>query len=83
MARAAAAATATITTIITPVVEFAERPEPVSAKRTWECDGQTIAYTATAGHIDIREDCGKPIGSLFSVCSPPMAPTATPTPPAR
>ena len=63
-----------------PVVEFAERPEPVSAKRTWECDGQTIAYTATAGHIDIREDCGKPIGSLFSVCFTADGPDGNPDP---
>ena len=47
--------------------DFAERPEPVSARLAWHGAGEEIPYVATAGHIDIRENCGKPIGSLFSI----------------
>ncbi|MBS5478828.1 MAG: hypothetical protein KHY83_09230, partial [Coriobacteriia bacterium] len=48
-----------------PKKEFREHPAPVSAQFTWQSGEQAIAYTATAGHVDIREDCGEPIGSFF------------------
>ena len=47
--------------------EFAKHPKRVWAKRVWQADGQTIDYVACAGHTNIREDDGTPIGSVFSV----------------
>lgn len=46
---------------------FRECPEAVTAHLTWSCGGETLAYSATAGHIQIREDDGEPIGSLFAI----------------
>lgn len=45
--------------------KFREHPAAVSTAFTWTSGDAQIAYTATAGHIDIREDCGQPIGSFF------------------
>ncbi|MEE8715839.1 MAG: peptidase S10 [Coriobacteriales bacterium] len=55
---------------------FASHPKAVSAHLTWHGttgaarrDGEgpepSFGYVATAGHVDIREDDGKPIGSMF------------------
>lgn len=46
---------------------FKEVPEPVEARRTWACAGTTVDYTVRAGHVQIREDDGDPIGSLFTL----------------
>ena len=46
-------------------VSFVDHPEPKTATLTWSSGDESFSYTATAGHVDIREDCGKPIGSLF------------------
>lgn len=42
-------------------------PEAASADFVWECAGERIEYTATAGHIDVRSDTGSLIGKMFSV----------------
>ncbi len=50
-----------------PVRTFKQFPQATSAELVWECSGSRIAYTATAAHIEIREDDGEPIGSMFSI----------------
>jgi carboxypeptidase C (cathepsin A) len=45
---------------------FASCPAAKSASLVWTSpEGSSFSYTATAGHVDIREDNGDPIGSLF------------------
>ncbi len=44
---------------------FRKHPKAVSTALTWTCGDETLAYTATAGHVNIREDDGTPIGSMF------------------
>lgn len=40
-------------------------PEPASAKMAWECGAERIAYTASAGHVDVRTDTGALVGKMF------------------
>ena len=46
---------------------FKETPEAASAELVWRDGQRSIAYTATAGHIQIREDNGDPLGSMFCI----------------
>ncbi len=46
---------------------FKKVPEAVEAELVWECGASRIAYVAKAGHIEIREDDGEPIGSMFTI----------------
>lgn len=50
-----------------PKRAFKEVPEAAQARLTWVCEGREIAYTARAAHIEVREDDGEPIGSLFTL----------------
>lgn len=50
-----------------PKRAFKEMPAPAEAHLVWECGPQKIGYTARAGHIQICEDNGEPIGSLFTI----------------
>lgn len=50
-----------------PARAFKEVPEPAMASLVWECGSERIAYEARAAHIEIREDDGEPIGSMFTV----------------
>lgn len=53
---------------------YKETPEPVTAHKTWSCNGKTLEYDVWAGHVRICEDNGDPIGSMFAisytVCAP-------------
>lgn len=42
-------------------------PAPASAKLTWHGKKQTLDYSATASHLDIRTDAGELIGQMFSL----------------
>lgn len=44
---------------------FAEVPETRGVDLTWRGAEGGIAYRASAGHIQVREDDGSPIGSMF------------------
>ena len=42
-------------------------PDAASADMVWECAGEHIDYTATAGYIDVRTDAGALMGKMFSL----------------
>lgn len=42
-------------------------PDAASADMVWECAGERIDYTATAGYIDVRTDTGALLGKMFSL----------------
>ncbi|KAB5607083.1 peptidase S10 [Bifidobacterium jacchi] len=46
---------------------FVAHPAPASHDFDWTDGASRIAYTATAGHLDIRENDGSPIASVFTV----------------
>jgi carboxypeptidase C (cathepsin A) len=46
---------------------FKDVPDAAEAKLAWSCAGEQLAYTARAGHVQIREDDGEPIGSMFCI----------------
>ncbi|KAA8820801.1 S10 family peptidase [Bifidobacterium vespertilionis] len=50
-----------------PQPGFAPHPAPVNRLLTWRNGDDRIDYEATAGHLDVREDDGRPIASLFVV----------------
>ncbi len=54
---------------------FKETPAAAEARLRWRGpDGETLAYTARAGHVQIREDDGQPVGALFTVAYTADAP---------
>lgn len=61
--------------------QFVHHPAPVSKTLHWSGAGSSFDYVATAGHVDIREKNGDPLGSLFclSYTVEPCA-AASPTP---
>ena len=50
-----------------PAEVVRETPEAASAVLTWEADGQSIEYRATASHVEVRDDAGRLIGKMFSI----------------
>lgn len=42
-------------------------PASASARLTWSNNGKTLNYTATAGHLDVREDTGALLAQMFSI----------------
>lgn len=47
---------------------FAPHPDKTTATLTWrDSQGGSITYEATAGHLDVTEDDGRPIASLFAI----------------
>ena len=46
---------------------FRKVPESVERRLTWSCAGESFDYTAKAGHLEIREDDGEPVGSMFCI----------------
>ena len=50
-----------------PAEVVRETPEAASAVLTWEADGESIEYRATASHVEVRDDAGRLIGKMFSI----------------
>ncbi len=48
-----------------PKRAFKEVPEAATAQLVWHGPQGDLTYEARAGHVEIREDDGEPIGSLF------------------
>lgn len=42
-------------------------PEPASAHLSWSLGAGTLGYTATAAHLDVRDDAGNLLGKMFSI----------------
>lgn len=61
------AAAAAIAAVNAAPEGFVAHPSAVSRGFIWTDGSSTIDYTATAGHLDIRENDGSPIASLFTV----------------
>ena len=49
-----------------PAEVVRETPEAASAVLTWEADGESIEYRATASHVEVRDDAGR----LWRTASP-------------
>lgn len=53
---------------------FKETPAPAEARLRWSGEGRSIEYTTRAEHVQVREDDGSPVASMFAVSYTAVAP---------